>query len=121
MTKRLLSGLLLLPSTLLLGAVQGLAFAFSPFRIGRMLRMVSVPRMREHRLRTSFTILGVALGVAVLVSVILVSRSIVSGVTDTVDDLAGKADLQVAAGSSGFDEAIVDKIRDLPGIFKLTP
>ncbi|MDB4973553.1 MAG: transporter permease protein [Myxococcaceae bacterium] len=110
-----------LPSTLLLGVVSAMALAFSPWKLGRMLQTVSLPRMREHRLRTSFTVLGVALGVAVLVAVIMVSRSIVSSVTHTVGDLAGKAELQVAGDSTGFDEAVLDKLRDVPGIHKLTP
>jgi putative ABC transport system permease protein len=118
---RILAKLVQLPANLLLGAVSLMALAFSPFGLGRLLQTVSLPRMREHRLRTSFTVLGVALGVAVLVAVVLVSRSIVSSVTGTVGDLAGKADLQVAAGSSGFDEAILDRVREVPGIYKLTP
>ncbi len=105
----------------LLSLVWLAAIALSPWRIGRMLQTVSLPRMREHRLRTSFTVLGIGLGVSILVAVVLVSRSIERGVTSTIDDLAGKADLQVRAASSGFDEGVLDKIRDLPGVFKLTP
>lgn len=101
--------------------VYATAFLLSPWRLGRMLRAVSIPRMREHPLRTSLTVMGIALGVAILVAVIVVSRSILTGVTATVDDLAGKADLQVAAGSSGFDEEVIEKLRDVPGIYKLTP
>lgn len=121
MLTKALKQLLLLPSLIVMAFVRLLALAFAPMRLGRMLQTVSIPRMREHGLRTTFTVLGISLGVAVLVAVILVSRSIVSGVTSTVDDLAGKADLQVAAGSSGFDEAVLDKIREIPGIHKMTP
>jgi putative ABC transport system permease protein len=121
MAMRSLAKLLLIPSTLLLGAVGLMALLFSPWRLGRMLQTVSLPRMREHRLRTTFTALGVALGVAVLVAVILVNRSIVSSVTGTVGDLAGKADLQIGAGSSGFDEGVLDRLRDQPGILHMTP
>lgn len=92
-----------------------------PLPIGRLLAQVSLPRMREHRLRTTLTALGIALGVAVVVSVVLVSRSIVDGVTQTMDDLAGKADLQIAATTSGFDENLLDRAREVPGVFKLTP
>jgi putative ABC transport system permease protein len=87
----------------------------------RMLARVSLPRMREHRLRSVLTTLGIALGVAVLVAVVLVSRSIVLGVTQTIADLAGKADLQVAASASGLSESMIDKIREVPGVYKLTP
>jgi putative ABC transport system permease protein len=121
MVARLLRRLAALPAGVLLGSVRAMALLFAPFRLGRLLSTVSIPRMREHPLRTSFTVLGVALGVAVLVSVIMVSRSIEASVTGTVGDLAGKADLQIAAGSSGFDEALLDQVREVPGISKLTP
>jgi putative ABC transport system permease protein len=87
----------------------------------RLLWSVSLPRMREHRLRTLLTALGIALGVAVVVSVVLVSRSIVDGVTQTLDDIAGKADLQISASSSGFAESLLDTVREVPGVYKLTP
>ena len=72
-------------------------------------------------MRTTLTALGIALGVAVAVSVVLVSRSIVDGVTQTIDDLAGKADLQISATASGFDESLLDTVREVPGVYKLTP
>jgi putative ABC transport system permease protein len=97
------------------------AFLLSPFRLGRLLRTVSIPRMREHRVRTTLTALGIALGVAVLVGVVIVSRSIVIGVTQTVDDLAGKADLQVSGSAAGIAEDLLDKVREVPGVYKLTP
>ena len=67
------------------------AWLLSPFHLGRLLRTVSIPRMREHRARTSLTVLGVALGVAVLIAVRIVSDSVMSGVSATVDNIAGKA------------------------------
>lgn len=108
-------------AALLLGSMRLAAFALSPWPLGRMVQTVSLPRMREHRLRTSLTIFGVALGVAVLVSVVLVSRSIVAGVSASVDDLAGKADLQIHAGAAGFDESAIDRIAAVPGIAKSAP
>jgi putative ABC transport system permease protein len=97
------------------------ALLLAPFRIGRMLRSVSLPRMREHRVRTTLTLIGAALGVSVLVSVVIVSRSVARGVNDTIDDLAGKADLQIGAGSAGFDEALLDVAREVPGVYRVTP
>ena len=110
-----------LPASLLLLLIRGGAWMFSPFGLGRMLRTVSVPRMREHPMRTTFTILGVASGVAMLTAVLLVNRSVAAGVTATIDDVAGKADFQITAGTSGFDEALVDELRGVAGDVKLTP
>lgn len=108
-------------AALVLSGVYLAARILAPWRLGRLLSSVSLPRMQEHKLRTTLTALGIALGVAVLVSVVLVSRSIVRGVTETMDDVAGKADLQISASSSGFDETLLDTARSVPGVFKLTP
>lgn len=97
------------------------ALLLAPFRIGRLLRSVSLPRMREHRVRTTLTLIGAALGVSVLVSVVIVGRSVARGVSGTIDDLAGKADLQIGAGSAGFDESLLDTARSVPGVYRVTP
>ena len=99
-----------------LGLLELAALLLSPFRLGRLLRSVSLPRMREHKVRTTLTVIGAALGVSVLVSTVIVGRSIARGVTSTIDDLAGKADLQIGAGSAGFDEALIDRVREVPGV-----
>lgn len=105
----------------ILGLVWLAALALSPFRIGRLLRTVSLPRMTEYRMRTCLTVLGVALGVGVLVAVVTVNHSIVAGTEATLDDLSGRADLQVAAGASGFAESVLDDVRAVDGVYKLTP
>jgi hypothetical protein len=87
-------------------------------RVGRLLVTVSIPRFREHRLRTGVTISGIALGIATLVAVALVNRSILDSVHATIDDVAGKADLQLTAGASGFDEALAEVVRAVPGVHR---
>ncbi|HKP62656.1 MAG TPA: FtsX-like permease family protein [Polyangiales bacterium] len=113
----------------LAGSISGIALvllelaalALAPFRIGALLRSVSLPRMREHRVRTTLTLLGAALGVGVLVAVVISGRSISRGVNATVDHLAGKADLQIGAGTAGFDESLLDRVRAVPGVYRVTP
>ncbi len=102
-----------------LAALRAAALLIAPFRIGRLFTMVSIPRFREHRVRTSLTVLGIALGIAVLVAVAVVNRSIIRSVAHTIDDVAGKADLQVSAGASGIDDSLVDVIRGVPGVDKV--
>jgi len=104
-----------------LGMVALAALLLRPWRLGRLLQAVSLPRLREHRLRTSLSVFGVALGVAMLVAVIIVNRSVVRGVTATVQDLAGKTDLQVSAGSGGFAEALLEQVKASPGVLRAVP
>ncbi len=103
-----------------LGLVRFAALILSPWRLGGLLQTISIPRLREHRLRTSLTVIGVALGVTVLIAVALVNRSILGSVAATIDHIAGKSDLQLSAGSSGFDVALFDKVRSAPGVAKAT-
>jgi putative ABC transport system permease protein len=120
-TRRLLRAAGGVAASVVLSFVYLAALLLTPFRLGRLLRTVSIPRLQEHRLRTSLTVLGIALGVAVLIAVVIVNRSILGSMFATVDDIAGKADLQVSASGSGFDEALFDQVRGVPGVYKATP
>jgi putative ABC transport system permease protein len=71
--------------------------------------------------RTSLTLLGVALGVAVFVSIRLANHSALAAFSDTVDAVAGKANLQVLSDSEGFDERVYPRVRSLPGVTAAAP
>lgn len=101
--------------------IRPVAQTLSLFRFGRLLLAVSIPRLVEHPLRSSLTTLGVGLGVAMLVAVLVVNDSLVRGISATVDDLAGTTDLQVSAGGSGFDEALLQTIKATPGVARVVP
>ncbi len=105
----------------LLSLVHLAAFALSPWRIGRLLRTVSLPRFQEHRLRTALTVLGISLGVAMLIAVVLVNRSILRSFADTLDDISGKADLEVTAAASYEGGENLEGIRAVPGVARATP
>jgi putative ABC transport system permease protein len=121
MLRRAINKLGVLVSEAIFALVWLAAWALAPLRSGRLLRAVCMPRMREHRLRTTLTVLGVALGVAVLVAVVTANHSIVAGTKATLDDLSGKADLQISAGASGFDESLLDVVKQVDGVYRLTP
>jgi len=104
-----------------LGLVAIAAWLLGPWRLGRLLQAVSLPRLREHRLRTTLSVFGVALGVAMLIAVMIVNGSVVRGVTATVQDLAGKTDLQVSAGSGGFAEELLEQVKAAPGVLRAVP
>ncbi|HKP57753.1 MAG TPA: FtsX-like permease family protein [Polyangiales bacterium] len=90
-------------------------------RLGSLLQTVSLSRVRLHPLRTSASAIGITLGVAVLAAVSVVNHSIMSSVNATVEELAGKADLQITAGSSGFAESTLTAVRELPEVASATP
>lgn len=119
--KRALDSTAGLPGTLVIVLLKLASLPWSRSRLGHLLRSFSLPSMSSHRLRTSLTVFGVALGVAVLVGVSVVSDSILHGVAHSIDAIAGKADLQIVTGSGGFDESALDAVRATPGVYKSTP
>lgn len=106
---------------LVLGLLYSAAWLLSPFQIGRLMLSVSVPRLAQHRLRTTLTVLGIALGVAMFIAVVAVNRTILRGVSATFEDISGKTDLQIEAGASGLPEDLLERVRATPGVATAVP
>ncbi len=87
----------------------------------RLLRLVSWRHVKRHRLRTLLTFLGIVLGVAVIVAIALVNRTLTGSFQRTIDLIAGKAVLQVENGESGFAETLYPVVRDTPGVADAAP
>jgi ABC-type lipoprotein release transport system permease subunit len=81
-----------------------------------LLRSLSWRHVQRHRLRTFLTFFGIVLGVAVIVAIAVVNRSLTTSFESTIDQIAGKAVLQVSNGESGIVETLYPLIRDTPGV-----
>lgn len=85
--------------------------------IPALLRRLFLRRLREQPGRSVLTVLGVALGVAVYVSISLANHSALGAFAGTVDAVAGRASLEVAAPSGLLDESTTARVRKLlPGL-----
>ena len=82
----------------------------------RLFRFLTWRHFQRHRLRTSLTFLGIVLGVAVIVAIAIVNRTLMSSFQRTIELVAGKAVLQVANGESGVRESLFPLIRDTDGV-----
>ena len=78
-----------------------------------LLRLISWPYVRKHLLRSVLTTGGIVLGVALLVGMHTANRSVLHAFNDTVERIAGKAQLQVTAGDTGFDEEVLERVQSL--------
>jgi len=87
----------------------------------RLLRFLSWRHLRRHRLRTFLTFLGIVLGVAVIVAIAIVNRTLINSFQQTIELVAGKAVLQVSNGESGVREALYPVIRDTQGVRDAAP
>ncbi|MGQ0508700.1 MAG: ABC transporter permease [Myxococcaceae bacterium] len=81
-----------------------------------LLRLISLRHMLGSPLRTTLTLLGVAVGVATMVGVTSINRAVVKAFRSTVDTIAGKADLTVAASAAGFDDSVLEQVRAVEGV-----
>ena len=76
-----------------------------------LLRLISWPYFRKHVLRTLLTVAGIVLGVAVFVGMHTANQTVLDGFSRTVDRIAGKTEIQITAGETGFDEEILEKVQ----------
>jgi putative ABC transport system permease protein len=86
-----------------------------------LLRLISWPYVRKHLLRSVLTTAGIVLGVALLVSMQSANRSVLASFNQTVDRIAGKAQLQVMAGEVGFGEEVLEKVEAVPEVRAAAP
>jgi putative ABC transport system permease protein len=87
----------------------------------RLLWLVGWPYMRRHLLRTSLTVAGIVLGVAVFVAMQTANESVLAGFSETIDRIAGKTDLQITAGDAGFSEDVLETVQSVPGVRVAVP
>ncbi len=76
-----------------------------------LLRLISWPYFRKHVLRTILTTAGIVLGVAVFVGMRTANQSVLFAFSQTIDRIAGKTELQVNAGETGFGEDVLDTVQ----------
>jgi putative ABC transport system permease protein len=86
-----------------------------------LLRLISWPYARKHLLRSLLTMAGIVLGVAVFVGMHTANQSVLAAFHETIDRIAGSTQLQVSAGEAGFDENVLDKVRDLSEVRAAAP
>ena len=86
-----------------------------------LLKLISWPYARKHLLRSLLTMAGIVLGVAVFVGMHTANQSVLAAFHQTIDRIAGSAQIQVSAGEAGFEEDILDKVRALPDVRAAAP
>src|SRR5262245_57836778 len=79
-------------------------------------RLVSWPHWAAHAGRTMLTSVGVALGVATVVGIADISRSVLAAFQGMVDAVAGEADLEVASPVGDVDEVVAERLVSVGGI-----
>lgn len=86
-----------------------------------LFRLVHWPTWRRHPLQFLLPCLGVAIGVAAVVSIDLGSRSTVSSFRRTMQQLEGRATHQIHPGSTQLDGRLVWSLVEIPDVIAAAP
>jgi len=86
-----------------------------------LLRLISWPYVRQHVLRTVLTTAGTVLGVTVFLGMNAANQNVLRAFSQTVDRIAGKTELQVSAGETGFPEDVLERVQSTPGVRVAVP
>ncbi len=86
-----------------------------------LFRLISWPYARRHALRSALTVAGIAIGVAVFIAMHLANQTVLDSFDNTVQKIAGAAQLQVMAGEPGFDESFLERVQALKEVKSAAP
>ncbi|RPJ00504.1 MAG: FtsX-like permease family protein, partial [Deltaproteobacteria bacterium] len=86
-----------------------------------LIRQVTFRHLRLNKMRTALTVIGIALGVSVFVSLQIAIHTAIESFNSTVDHVTGKANLQITSSGRGFPEETYLKVKKIAGIKAATP
>src|SRR5215470_2240579 len=85
------------------------------------LLLASVRHLARHRWQAGLAVLGIALGVAVVVSVDLASESARRAFALAAEGVTGRATHEIVSGPAGLDERVVTRLAREVGVQPLAP
>ena len=90
--------------------------------LATLVRRVNLRYLTRRRLRAALTLVGIAAGVALVFATTIVNASVVDSVRRSVRELAGGADLEVAAATpAGLSPAIAEQVENQDGVATAAP
>ncbi len=86
-----------------------------------LLRHISARRVRFQKAQTFMALAGICLGVAAVVSIGIINKSVLRSFEDSMNRVTGRAALQITSGQSGFPERMLDRVQKVPGVEYAVP
>jgi len=90
-------------------------------KLMNLFRHISLKHVRLQKAQLVMAISGICLGVAAMVAIDLVNRSVLRSFEESINDITGRAALQIAGADSGFPETMLERIQNLPGVEYAVP
>lgn len=86
-----------------------------------LFRHISLKHVRLQKTQLVMAISGICLGVAAMVAIDLVNRSVLHSFEESINHATGRAALQITGADSGFPEQMLDRVREVPGVEYAVP
>ena len=86
-----------------------------------LLLHISLKHFRLRKVQTLLAAAGICLGVAAIVAIGVVNKSVLFSLQDSFNQITGKAKIQITGAQSGFPESLVDQVREVPGVEYAVP
>ena len=80
------------------------------------LALVSRKQWGRNKTRTILTLAGIVIGVAAYFAVTTANVTLNDSLRSTVEQIAGKSDIQITSGESGFSEELLRTVRKTAGV-----
>ncbi len=89
--------------------------------LANLLRHISLRRIALQKVHTLMTVAGICLGVAAIISIGIVNKSVLRSFEDSINRVTGRAALQVTGSASGFPEDIIERVQKVAGVEYAVP
>ena len=86
-----------------------------------LLKKITLRHFHLNKMRTLLSVIGIALGVSVFISVQMAIHTAIDSFNSTMDHVSGKANLQITSFGRGFSEEAFLKVKKVPGVKAATP
>jgi putative ABC transport system permease protein len=86
-----------------------------------LFRHISLRHIKYQKAQILLALAGISLGVAAIVSIGIVNKSVLHSFEDSFRNATGRAALQITGAQSGFPEAILDQVRSVAGVEYAVP
>ncbi len=86
-----------------------------------LLRHISLKHVKHQKAQSLIAMFGICLGVATMVSVDIVNTSVLRSFEDSINHVTGRAALQITGAESGFPEALLEQVQNVPGVEYAVP
>ncbi|MDR3631058.1 MAG: FtsX-like permease family protein [Desulfocapsaceae bacterium] len=89
--------------------------------LANLLRHISLKHVKLQRTYMLLAVSGICLGVAAMVSIDIVNKSVLQSFAESIDHITGRAALEITGAESGFPEELLERVQNVPGVEYAVP